>query len=152
MSEKELLLKIRRETGLGIMDIKRALAESGGDEAAALAILAKKGAAVMAKRQEKTASQGVIDAYIHNGRLGVLLEVNCETDFVARNPDFLAFVHDLSLQISSMNPADVTELLEQDFVKNPTKKVGELLGEVAGKMGEKIVVNRFVRFALGENE
>lgn len=149
MTEKDLLVKIREQTGLGVMDIKRALVEAGGDEAKALDILKKQGAEVMAKKQERTASQGFIDAYSHAGRIGVLVEVNCETDFVARNPDFQAFVHNLALQISSMAPADVNELLEQEFVKEPSQKISDLLTEMTAKMGEKLVINRFVRYELG---
>lgn len=150
--QKTLLLKLREQTGLGIMDIKRALEESGDDETKALAILKERGEAVMAKKAERTAAQGVIEAYCHNGRIGVLVEVNCETDFVARNPDFTGFAHDLALQISSMNPLDLDELLAQEFVKDASKTIAQYLTEVTAKLGEKIVIARFVRFETGEGQ
>lgn len=148
--DKDLLIELRKETGMGVMDIKKALAETGGDKEKALAILREKGAAVMAKREDKTAEQGIIDVYAHDGRIGVLVELNCETDFVARNEEFKAFAHDLSLQISAMEPATVEELLEQDFIKDPSKKMADLLNDLTAKMGEKLVIKRFVRYVLGE--
>ena len=148
--QKALLLKLREETGLGIMDIKKALEDAAGDEAKARAILKDRGEAVMAKKAERTAAEGVVEAYVHGGRIGVLVEVNCETDFVARNPDYKAFARDLALQIASMSPADVDELLTQDFVKDGSQTVGAYLAAVTAKMGEKIVIKRFVRYTLGE--
>ena len=147
--QKELLLKLREQTGLGIMDIKKALEESGNDEAKALAILKERGEAVMAKKAEREAAAGVIEAYVHGGRIGVIVEINCETDFVARNPDFQGFARDLALQIASMNPADVNELLTQDFIKDGSKTIGGYLTEVTAKMGEKVVIARFTRYELG---
>lgn len=136
---------------MGVMDIKRALDEAGGDEAKALAALKERGAAVMAKKQERTAAEGVVEAYAHGNRIGVIVEVNCETDFVARNPDFAAFAHDMALQISSMEPKDVDELLAQDYIKDGSKTVNDLLTELTAKMGEKIVLARFVRLELGKS-
>lgn len=148
--QKELLLKLREQTGLGIMDIKKALVESGDDEAKALAILKEKGEAVMAKKQEREAAEGVVEAYVHGGRIGVLVEVNCETDFVARNPDFKEFARDLALQIASMNPANLDELLAQDFIKDGGKTIAGYLAEVTAKMGEKVVIARFARYEMGQ--
>lgn len=148
--QKALLLKLREQTGLGIMDIKRALEEAGNDESKALALLKERGEAVMAKKAERNAAEGVVETYSHNGRIGVVVEVNCETDFVARNPDFKGFAHDLALQISSMKPTTVDELLEQEYIKDSSKKISEYLTEVTAKMGEKVVVSRFVRFEIGE--
>lgn len=147
---KELLLKLREETGLGIMDIKKALTEAAGDEAQARAILKDRGEAIMAKKSEREAGQGIVEAYAHGGRIGVIVEVNCETDFVARNPDFQSFARDLALQIASMEPADVAALLAQDYIKDGSQTVGDQLAAITAKMGEKIVVARFCRFALGE--
>lgn len=158
--------------------------------------LRKKGLEKLAKKRSRVAKEGLIDAYIHaNGKIGVLIEVNCETDFVARNEVFRDFVHDLALQVAASNPLyikpeDVPEevlekekefyrvqavnegkpekviekivegklkkfyeetcLLEQSFIKNPEIKIKDYLGEVAGKLGENIVIRRFVRYVLGE--
>jgi len=150
--DNKLLIKLREATGMGVMDIKRALDEAGGDESKALALLKERGEVVMAKKQERTAAQGVVETYTHGGRIGVMVEVNCETDFVARNPDFAAFAHDVALQISSMAPANVEELLSQDFIKDGSKTVGALLTEMTAKMGEKLVLSRFARWELGEQE
>lgn len=147
----DLLVKLREQTGMGVMDVKRALDEANGDESKALALLKARGEAVMAKKQDRTAAQGVVETYTHGGRIGVMVEVNCETDFVARNPDFAAFAHDIALQISSMAPATVEELLEQDFIKDGSKTVGALLTEMTAKMGEKLVLSRFARWELGED-
>ncbi len=151
MITAEMINKIRQETGYGLMDIKRALTEAGGDEVQALELLKAKGAERMGKRADRSANQGYIDAYSHGGRLGVLVEVNCETDFVAKNEDFRAFVHDVALQVSSMGPADVDELLAQPFVKDPSQTVADLLTSIAQKTGEKVTITRFVRYTLGEN-
>lgn len=150
MSDNKLLIKIRQETGMGVMDIKKALLDAKGDEKKAIELLRAKGKVVMAKRDDKETTQGIVDVYAHNGRIGVLVEVNCETDFVARNDEFKVFAHDLALQISSMEPKDVAELLQQDFIKDGSRKMTDILNDLTAKMGEKIVVKRFERFALGE--
>lgn len=146
----EIIAKIRQETGYGMMDIKNALVEAGGDEAVALEVLKQKGLSRIEKRAERVAAQGVIEAYVHGGRIGVLLEVNSETDFVARGEDFKNFAHEVALHIASMAPANVAELLEQPFVKEPDKTVGDLLTTLASKTGEKIQIARFCRYELGQ--
>ena len=148
--DNALLVKLREQTGMGVMDIKRALDEANGDETKALALLKERGEAVMAKKQERVAAQGVVETYTHGSRIGVMVEVNCETDFVARNPDFAGFAHDIALQISSMNPATLDELLEQEFIKDGSKTIAALLTEMTAKMGEKLVITRFARWELGE--
>ncbi len=141
---------LRAKTGLGIHDVKKALEETDGNEDKAIAWLKEKGLSTAAKKSERATSQGLIDVYTHGGRIGAMVEVNCETDFVARNEDFKTFVHDLSLQVASMNPSDVEELLSQDFFKDPSKTVKDLLNETISKIGENIKINRFSRFELGE--
>ncbi len=142
---------IREETGLGVMDIRNALEEAGGDKAKALEILKSKAGEKMAKRADRATGQGKIGAYTHtDGKSATLVEVNCETDFVAKNEDFQNFVKDLTLQIISMKPADVEELLAQDFIKDSGKKVADLLKELIAKTGENIVVKRFVVYQVGE--
>lgn len=149
MVNKDLLVKIRQETGLSVMEIRKALEESNNDETKAHELLKERGAEVMSKKQDRTVKAGWVDAYSHNGRIGVLVEVHCETDFVARNPDFKNFAHDLSLQISSMNPQNVEELLAQPFIKDERQTVNQLLTDLTAKMGEKIVIARFTRYETG---
>jgi elongation factor Ts len=188
--------ELRARTGAGMMDCKRALEEAGGDRDKAAEILRTKGIARAEKRTGKTASQGLVVSYIHhNHQVGVLLELNCETDFVARTHDFAQLARDVALHIASadpigVNPEDVPAelvererriaeeqaaregkpenirgrivdgklkkfiaertLLEQPFVKDDSKTVGQLIKEASGKLGEAISVRRFARFAIGE--
>lgn len=146
----DLIKKIRNQTGAGVMDIKKALVESGGDEKKALDILKQFASATAVKKATRSASAGLIEAYSHSGRIGVLVEVNCETDFVARNPEFKAFVHDLALQVVSMNPENVKALLDQEFVKDQSQTIKQILEGLIGKIGENIVIKRFSRYELGE--
>jgi elongation factor Ts len=188
--------ELRERTGAGMMECKGALQEANGDMEAAIDLLRARGAAKAAKRSGREASEGAIGSYIHmGGKIGVLLEVNCETDFVARNDEFQKLVRDLAMHIAAANPTAVSReeiapeivereravyreqmkesgkpeqiwdkivdgkmekffaestLLEQPYVKNPDQTVGQLVTEAASKTGEKIVVRRFTRFALGE--
>ena len=146
----EMIARIRKDTGYGMMDIKNALVEAGGDEALALEALKQKGLSRIEKRSERVAAQGVIEAYVHGGRIGVLLEVNSETDFVARGEDFKTFAHEVALHIASMAPASVDELLSQEYVKDPSLTVGDLLTSLASKTGEKTQIARFCRYELGQ--
>jgi elongation factor Ts len=186
---------LRARTGAGMMDCKKALEETGGDIEKAVDLLRQKGIARAGKRADRGASEGVIGSYVHfNGKVAVLVELNCETDFVARTPDFVQLAKDVSLHIASANPlavsgdavpAEVLErekgifraqaaesgkpeavqekmvdgklrkffeervLLEQPFVKDDSQKVGDLVKAVSGKLGERVVVRRFVRYELG---
>ncbi|MBI2448095.1 translation elongation factor Ts [Candidatus Microgenomates bacterium] len=141
---------IREETGLGVMDIKNALEEAGGDKVKALEILKSKAGDKMVKRADRATGQGKIGAYVHgDGKSAVLVEVGCETDFVAKNEDFSNFVKELTLQIISMKPNDVEELLAQDFIKDSGKKISDLLKELISKTGENIVIKRFVVYQVG---
>ncbi len=142
--------KLREKTGLGIMECKRALAEAKGDFKKAENILAKKGAFAAAKKAERATSQGLVDCYLHNNKIGVLLELNCETDFVSRNEEFKSLSHDLCMQIASMNPKDVDELTSQEFIKDPTIKISDLINNAIQKIGENIKIKRFIRYELGE--
>ncbi|HSI21286.1 MAG TPA: translation elongation factor Ts [Verrucomicrobiae bacterium] len=144
------IAELREMTSMGLMDVKKALDEADGDKKQALALLAERGASIMAKKSGRHAAEGVIEAYVHAGRIGVLVEVNCETDFVARGETFKEFAHDLALQISSMAPASVEELLGQPFVKDSKLTIAQYLADVTGKLGEKIVISRFDRYTLGE--
>jgi len=145
------IVEIRNETGLGVMDIKNALEKAKGDKKKALDILSEQAGAKMEKRSGRTTSQGKIGAYVHGeGKTACLVEVGCETDFVAKADDFNAFVKELTLQIISMSPSSVEELLEQDYVKDSSKKIADLLKEVVAKTGENIVIKRFIVYRLGE--
>lgn len=150
MPQLNVLRQLREETGFGIMDIKRALEESNGDVDKARQLLQQKSAMVVAKKAQRTTKQGLIETYTHLGRIGAMVEVNCETDFVARNDEFKNFVHDLSLHIASMNPTSVEELLAQPFFKDELLTIRQVLDQMVGKIGENIQIRRFARFELGE--
>jgi elongation factor Ts len=141
---------LREQTAMGLMDVKKALDEADGDKPKALALLKERGATIMEKKSGRHASEGIIETYVHGGRIGVMVEVNCETDFVSRGEDFQEFAHDLALQISSMAPANVEELLEQSWIKDSKVTISQLLADVTGKLGERIVISRFSRYTLGE--
>ena len=142
--------RLRELTGVGMTDAKRALVEAGGDFDKALEAMRQKGFTKAEKRAEREARAGLIGGYVHDGRIGVLVEVNCETDFVAKTDEFKELVKDLAMHICASDPADVKELLDQEFVKEPAKTVGDIVKEANSKLGENIVVRRFSRLALGE--
>ncbi len=192
------VMKLREKTGVGMMDCKKALVAVDGNFEEAVKYLREKGMASAAKKSDRIAAEGVVDSYIHmGGKIGVLIEVNCETDFVARSDQFKALVHDLTMQIAaakpevvskedvdpakiasereiliaqaknenSSKPANVIEkmvegrlnkyykdvcLLEQDYVKDPSITVAQLITQAVAAIGEKITVRRFVRFEMGE--
>lgn len=142
---------LREKSGFGVMDVKRALEEAGGDVAKAEKLLGERGAMVAAKKADRETNAGRIETYVHgDGRIGVMVEVSSETDFVAKNPDFASFVHDVALQIASMNPATVDELLDGQFIKDPSKTIQQLLHDQVGKIGENLQIRRFVRYELGQ--
>jgi len=192
----KMVQELREKTGAGMMDCKKVLTEAGGDFAKAEELLRKKGLAAAARRSARAATEGAVASYIHmGGKIGVLLEVNCETDFVARTDGFQALVKDLAMQIAAAAPLCVRRedvpaeliakemeiargqareqkkpeaivekiatgkvekyfsevcLLEQAFVKDDKKKVGDVVTEAVAKIGENIQVRRFARFVLGE--
>src|SRR3990172_8067218 len=131
--------RLRELTGVGITDAKKALVESSGDFDKALAAMRKKGLTKAEKRGEREARAGIIGTYNHDGRIGVVVEVNCETDFVAKTDEFKELVKDICLHIASMEPKDVNELVEQPFVKNPDQTVGNYVKEYIAKLGENII-------------
>lgn len=146
----EQVKRLRELTGVGITDSKAALVEAKGDFDKALAAMRKKGLTKADKRSEREARAGLIGTYSHDGRIGVVVEVNCETDFVAKTDEFKELVKDLCLHIAASEPQDEKELLEQPFVKNPEITVGNYIKEHIAKLGENIVIRRFARFAVGE--
>ncbi|MDP2167374.1 MAG: translation elongation factor Ts [Thermodesulfovibrionales bacterium] len=192
-----MVKELREKTGAGMMDCKKALSESGGDAEKAIGVLRKKGLATAFKKSGRQASEGLIGYYIHMDKIGVMVEVNCETDFVARTDDFRALAKDIAMHIAAANPVyvlredvpqDVMDkekeiyraqvqgkpenviekivegklekyysdacLLEQVFVKDPEQKqkIKDLITEKVAKVGENIIVRRFVRFQLGEGQ
>jgi len=191
-----IVKELREKTGAGMMDCKKALAESGGDLQKAFDYLRQKGLAAAAKKADRTATDGAVAAYVHaGGKIGVLVEVNCETDFVARTAEFQALLKDIAMQVAAANPrcvrreevsaADIDKekaiyrqqalesgkpekvvekivegkidkfysevcLLEQAFIKDPDKKVLDVVNEAIARLGENIQVRRFARYHLGE--
>ncbi len=194
--DAKMVKELRERTGAGMMDCKKALQETAGDVDKAIDFLRKKGLAAAAKKAGRAAAEGLVTSYIHaGGKIGVLLEVNCETDFVARTDDFQELVKDIAMHVAATDPRfvrreEVTDevlagerelykeqalesgkpaeivdrivdgkmekyygeqvLLEQAFVKDPDKTVGDLVTEAVARMGENIQVRRFARFTLGE--
>jgi elongation factor Ts len=145
----ELVKKLREELGLGIMEIKAALEAADGDEKKAKEILKEQGFKKAEKRLEKETHQGRVATYTHtSGKIGVMVELLCETDFVAKNEEFLQVAKDLCLQVAAMDPKDAKELLKQDFIKDPSKKVEELVTALISKFGENIKLGRISRFEI----
>jgi elongation factor Ts len=193
----KLVMELRQRTGVGMMDCKKALAETNGDIDQAIEALRKRGAAKAASKADRQASEGLVESYIHpGGRVGVLLEVNCETDFVARTDDFQSLVRGIAMHIAAMSPVAVKRddipaalveseralytdmvraegkpeaivpkivegklnkwfsevaLLDQPYVKDDKKTVGDLLSEAIARMGENIQIRRFAKFRLGQD-
>ncbi|NMW84591.1 translation elongation factor Ts [Peptoniphilus sp. AGMB00490] len=190
-----LVKELREKTGAGMMDCKKALSETNGDMDKAVDFLREKGLASVAKKSSRIASEGLVDSYIHGGRIGVLVEVNSETDFVAKNEEFKNFVRDIAMQVAAVAPKYVSReevpaeevehernilteqargenkpehiiekmvegrlekfyeeicLLDQDFIKDPDKKIKDILNDLIAKIGENIKIRRFVRFEVGE--
>ena len=143
--------RLREETSCGVIDCKKALEEAKGDLPKAKELLRKRGLEMAAKKSDRVAKEGRVEAYIHHGnKIGVIVEVNCETDFVARSEDFCAFTRDVAMHIAAMNPANVQELLAQPFVKDAGKSIQDLLNELVSKIGENTIIGRFMRFKIGE--
>jgi len=146
----DLIRQLRSETGAPVLRVKKVLEEVDGDEAKAAKILKEEGFAKVAKRAERETSAGLISAYTHhNGRVAALVELLCETDFVARNELFVELAANLAMQVASMNPESEAELLDQAFIKNPQQIISDLIKEVIAKTGENIRLGRFHRLELG---
>jgi elongation factor Ts len=188
------IANLREITGLGMMECKKALEEANGDQNKALDFLKKRGATKAASKSDRSVKAGVIEAYVHDSKIGVLVEVLAETDFVTRNQDFKDFVHDIALHIAASSPIYVSTedvpseevekeksalleqddlkgkskeiaekivegrikkyygeicLMEQSFIKDPDKKISDLLNAIIAKIGEKIVISRFIRYQIG---
>jgi len=145
----EQVKQLREKTSVSAMECKNALEETKGDENKAIKILEKKGIEKAAKKSKREVKQGLIESYIHNnGKIGVILELNCETDFVARNEQFKELIHDLAMHIAAMNPKDIKEFLSQPFIKDEQKTVQNLINEAIAKLGENIKIGRFERLEI----
>lgn len=143
--------KLREKTSAGIMDCRRALEETKRDEKKAEELLKKWGIEKAEKKIDRETKAGIIESYIHpGGKVGVLVELLCETDFVAKTAEFKNLAHELCLQIASMNPKDVKSLLKQEYIRDPSITIENLVKQVIGKLGENITVSRFLRYQLGE--
>jgi len=162
----ESIKVLRNQTGAGIMDCKRALVQSEGDLERAQVILSEQGIASAARKVSRTADDGLVEGYVHKGnRIGSMVEVNCETDFVARTSDFKTLAHNIAMQVAAMAPLyvdtdDIPDgedmspqevcLMQQPFIKDPDLTVQDLVNQAIGKLGENVRVRRFARFSLGE--
>lgn len=143
--------KLREETGAGMMDCKKALDEANGNFEEAKEVVRQRGLALAEKKADRETKEGYIASYVHaNNKVAALVEILCETDFVARNDEFQTMARDVAMHVVAMNPENVEALLADQFVKDPDKTVEELVKGVSGKIGEKFVVNRFVRYEVGE--
>jgi len=155
--------ELRELTGAGLMDCKKALEEAGGDFDSAKEALKQRGFAMAAKKADRTMANGLVEAYLHaGGRIGAMVELNCETDFVARMEDFKNLAHDIAMQVAAADPKYLTleeaspeetpeevSLLCQPFIKDPQKTVQDIVVELVGKVGENIGVAKFSRFEIG---
>lgn len=162
----ERIKELREQSGAGIMDCRNALLEAGGDIEKALQCLREKGLALAEKKAKRSTRQGIIEAYIHaGGRIGAMVEVNCETDFVARTDEFKELAHNLAMQVTALCPRYVSSeeipegtdiepqeacLLLQPYIKAPDMTIQDIITEMIAKVGENIKVNRFARFEIGE--
>lgn len=146
----ESIKKLREETGVSISDCREALMDTSGNIEKAKMWLKKKGLEKSAEKAQREVRAGVVDVYSHNGKVGVMVELLCETDFVAKTEDFKSLAHELALQIASMKPQSVEELLQQEYIRDPQMTVDQLIKSVTSKLGENIQVGRFERIALGE--
>jgi elongation factor Ts len=163
----ETVKELRSRTSVGIADCNKALLEVGGDVEKAVEFLKQRGAAIAEAKKDAAATEGIVDAYIHHTRrVGALVELNCETDFVARTPEFKDLAHDLAMQVAAEAPQFLTSedvppeaeaetdpqtvcLLNQPYIKDPTRTVQDVIAETIAKVGENIKVRRFARFELG---
>lgn len=145
----EQIKQLRDKTGLSIAQVRFALEEAGGDEAKAIEILNKNASGIAAKKGDRSLGAGAVVSYIHSGdTVGVLMELLCETDFVAKNPEFKAVGRDIAMHIAAMNPTNVEELTGQPFIKDPSKSIADLINGTVQKFGERTELGRFVRYSL----
>ena len=150
MSSAQEIAQLRRDTGGGVMDCKKALEEAGGDSQKAKKILNDNAQVIAKKKANRATEQGLIDTYVHADKIGVLLEVSCESDFVARNAEFKEFVHNIAMQIASANPKNLKDLLAGNYIKDESVTIQNVVEQATAKIGENIQIKRFIRYELGE--
>lgn len=150
--DASIIKKLREETGAGVMECKEALDKSLGKYDEAKELLANSADAIAKKKAERATKHGLIESYVHMGKIGVLVDVACESDFVAKNAVFKEMAHKIAMQVASMNPENVEELLNQEFFSDPSIKVSDYINNQILQIKENIRVKRFVRFELGEQE
>ena len=149
MVTMEQIKTLRNRTGAGVVDAKKALTESDGDMEKAILWLREKGKATIAKKSDRETNEGIVGYYIHsNKKLGVLVSLVCETDFVARNEQFQNLGKEIAMQVASMDPEDVKELLAQDYIRDSSKTIETLVKELIAKTGENIQVKNFNRISI----
>ena len=145
----DLLKKLRADTSAGVLDCRKALEDAGGDLAKAKKLILERGLEKAAKKVGRETAQGVIESYVHAGRVGVLVEVRCEMDFVARTDDFKKLSHEIALQVASMNPKNVKELLASEYIRDASMTIEALVKQTVAKLGENITIATFTRLELG---
>jgi elongation factor Ts len=141
----EMVQKLRDTTSAGVMDCRKALIEANGDIDAAVKIIHEKGLAKVEKRSDRATGAGLVESYVHNDRIGVLLHLSAETDFVVRSEPFKALAHDLAMHIAAAAPKNAEELLAQPYIKDESRTVKDVVGEVIAKVGENVTVGEFYR-------
>lgn len=144
----EKLKKLREETSISVSECRQALEDANGDYNKALEILRSKAAEKAAKKADRETGEGIVETYVHGRKIGVMVMILCETDFVAKTDEFKHLAHEIALQIASMNPETVEELLKQEFIKEPSKTIDQMVKEAIHKTGENIVVKQFVRYQI----
>ncbi len=143
--------KLREETGAGVMECKSVLNEAQGDYQKALVLIKERGLLKADKKSDRETKEGVVVSYVHaNNKVAALVELQCETDFVARNDEFLTLAKNIAMQVAAMNPTDVAELLAQEYIRDESQTIEQLVKQLSGKIGEKMTVAKFVRMELGE--
>jgi elongation factor Ts len=146
----EQIKKLREETMAGVSDCRQALDDANGDYAKAKKLILERGLEKAAKKADRETSQGVIESYTHaTGKVGVLVEIRCETDFVAKNEEFKKFTHEVAMQIAAMNPKDVKALLAGAYIRDGGLTIEALVKQTIAKIGENITITRFIRYELG---
>lgn len=147
----DLLKKLREETSAGVADCRKALEDAGNDYAKAKQLIAERGLEKAAKKEGKETKEGVVECYVHStGKVGVVVAVTCETDFVARTDDFKKLAHEIALQIAAMDPKDSAELLASAYIRDAKVTIADLVKGTIAKVGENITVGKFTRLSLGE--
>ncbi len=145
----EQIKQLREETGVSISEVKKALEQAKGDVEKAKEILRTWGKTLVSKKASRETKAGIIDCYVHpNSKAGVLLDIRCESDFVAKSPEFKNLAHEICLQIAAMDPADETFLMSQPWIKDDTKTIKNLIEDTVAKVGENIEIKKFTRFEI----